>query len=360
MPDIYAGIFLGTKTFRLIVGEIDKDGCIINKQLFVESPNLYEGLEVISPPEIDQENPETGIHENPPYNEEALNRAFNSLDVFAKTLVEIKPVKTLAVGRKVINDAKDGQDFLAKIEKRYGWETRCLTLIELSHLVTSGILTFPSTCIAPSFLISIREKACNISVLLDEKRPRDLIFAFGYKKIVDELIKQDPPTPELINMMKQNTFFYLEHTIARFGYPIDPYLKLDSNIDQMYFTKFPFAKYFDLILSCPNVLWVIKSIYAKKGKNPDDINGARLDYNDFRESFEELIVLSNAKRAKLLNISEEESYDFLAIVSIIISIMWYLERFTIIISGGNLLEGLLVEFNYLCNMNQEDKVVDNK
>ena len=120
--DIIAALDLGSNTFRLMLA--GRCGQIwAEKKVFQHIPRLSEHLEP-----------------GGAFAPEALKRAWEALDDFAVEVCKAGAGKVLAGATMAARLAADGPDFLAEINRRYGWEARILTGKEEAELTAAGVL----------------------------------------------------------------------------------------------------------------------------------------------------------------------------------------------------------------------------
>ena len=134
-----AALDMGSNTFRLMLADKSGDALKGPGRVPVESPShfFWDNKQVFQHIPRLSERLTNGGHFAP----EALERAWEALGDFAGHIREAGADRVLAGATMAARLAADGKEFMAAINKRYGWETVILTGAEEARLTATGTLT---------------------------------------------------------------------------------------------------------------------------------------------------------------------------------------------------------------------------
>jgi exopolyphosphatase / guanosine-5'-triphosphate,3'-diphosphate pyrophosphatase len=118
-----AAIDIGSNSLRMLVGDVSR-GQVVPERYFRQVTRLAGGYD-----------PLTGI------SAEACERTLCALELFARVCDEMKPTCTRAVATEAVRRAGNGQQFIAEVRARTGFDVEIIDGVEEAVLSSAGVLS---------------------------------------------------------------------------------------------------------------------------------------------------------------------------------------------------------------------------
>ncbi len=188
-------IDLGTNTFHLLIAEINKGEII---EFFQKQIPVKIGL--------------GGINEGK-ITEEAYLRGINALAEFYSIIQSYAISNVLATGTSAIRNAKNGEQFLAEVKSRFGFEVQQISGNREAELIYVGVkksFQFPKE---PLVVMDIGGGSVELIIGIQDTILWKQSFEVGAARLLDIFRPNDPITPAQINAIEE----YLLKTFKPFS-----------------------------------------------------------------------------------------------------------------------------------------------
>ncbi len=185
-----AAIDIGTNTFRLLIGEVERDPVRKN----------YSIKEVCSKRIITRLG--NGITDNGIIKEQAVARSIKALKQFSRIISRHRVNKTSAVATSALREAKNSKDFLDKARDAAGLDIKVISGRQEAKLTASGML-IDMTPPKSALMLDIGGGSTEL-IFMKGKKPLAIhSLDLGVVYLAGKYMISDPPLPEDLGRMKE-------------------------------------------------------------------------------------------------------------------------------------------------------------
>lgn len=296
-----AALDIGSNTIRLILASPEEG--LRAKKVYQRLPRLSQGLEA-----------------GKPFHPAARARARKVLAGFNRLLRAAGAASALAGATMAARLAADGPEFMAGLERDYGWRVRILSGEEEARLTVRGVLSGLAPPPADGLIFDVGGRSTELS-LLKSGRLSDLIsLDLGVVALTESFLRHDPPRPDELAALGQTAKDALAKGLKAInaGRPA-------------------------LIGTAGTVTTVAAMIMGLADYRPDRVNGARVGRAGLENLYRLLAGETCAERARRPGLPPARADVIVAGLIIVLALMGLTGNDSLLVSDSGLLEGLWLE-----------------
>ncbi|MBI4849429.1 MAG: Ppx/GppA family phosphatase [Nitrospirae bacterium] len=309
-----AAIDIGTNTCRLLIANVHFDPkkktyCI--KELFSDRIIARLG---------------EGLHKNKRLNKQAMTRGLKALRKFSDTLSEYNVTEISAVATSALREAKNRNDFLAKVKEASGLDIKIISGEEEARITALGMLTdfaIPKAAL----LVDIGGGSTELIFAKNGKHLSVHSLNLGVVNLAGRYMKDDPPSQE--DLIKMDS-----HISRKIRSNVNTYLKL---IDHHSKLKTAFIGTAGTITALAAITKKVKKFEHKK------IHGTRITREKVKNIFNNISAVTSKERAKYLPFEPSRLDIIVPGTLILLKLMETFDFREITVSNHGLKEGILIE-----------------
>ncbi len=296
----FASLDLGTQTFRLLIGKLEKNGL---RALYRVRENVRLG---------------DGIVETGNISLSAMEKGIQTLNKFRYIMDRVGVIDYIATGTAVFRKAANGEEFLKKAFKEAKIKIQILSPEEEASFTLKGILAGIQQEPDLFLVADVGGGSTELILAKGEKTYWKTSLDLGAVTLTEKFFSHDPPTPLEIEKAK----IYIQQELKSFP----------ENIAE--------SKVFIGTGGTASCLAAIKLELEKYV--PELLHGYRISKKELLNLFEQLIAIESKDRLKLKGMERGREDIIISGLLIYLELMESLNFEELIISESGILEGLLL------------------
>lgn len=173
-----AAIDIGTNSTRLLVADVGDDGSVTELERRLAITRLGEGVD-----------------ESAVLRPEPMQRVFDTVAEYVASARRLSPKVVLATATSAVRDAKNGGDFLAELETRFGIATRLLSGEEEAQTTFRGV-TSAGPVAYGTLIVDIGGGSTELTIGGDGVVLSSESLQVGSVRLTERFLHSDPPTDD--------------------------------------------------------------------------------------------------------------------------------------------------------------------
>ncbi len=292
-----ASIDIGSYSVRLSVGEIENG----NLRIILDKGKITA---------LGQKVKETGFLQ-----EDRILETLRVLEEYKEYIEKLGVDKVIVVGTEALRKAKNGWEFVKRVEEEIGFR------IEIIPPEEEGKLAY----LGAAFSLKVRGRNCVVDqgggsteYIFGKDLEVESIhsFPFGIVNLTETFLKHDPPTDKEVETLSE----FLEKEIRKVKRKVDNLIGLGGTITTLAALEYNVYPY-----------------------NPEEVHGRELTYDQIKKWFEELRSIPARERSKRYKQVEDKRAEvILAGIMIFLKTLEVFEREKLIVSDWGLREGVII------------------
>ncbi len=182
----FASLDIGSNTVRLLIAEKDPERGFRPLRIERRITRLGGGFSLSG-------------HLHP----DSRKRTLEALQEFSALLKKERASAVFAVATGVVREARNGKDFLARIQANTGISPRLLTGEEEGRLMLRGLLWGVPRTVPVRMAVDIGGWSTEVLWIEDEKIRKTVSAPLGAISLCENFLKSDPPNPAEIESLAQ-------------------------------------------------------------------------------------------------------------------------------------------------------------
>ena len=305
---LFASLDIGSNTVRLLLAERDPDRGFRPLRIERKITRLGGGFSLSG-------------HLHP----DSERRTLEAIREFAALLQKEGASRVFAVATGVLREARNGKDFLARIQAETGISPRLLTGEEEGRLMLGGVLWGVKGGIPVHMVVDIGGWSTEVLWVEDEKIRKTVSAPLGAVSLCENFLKSDPPPLAEINSLAQflrEAAEDLWREFAESGWRSDGRSSL---------------------VGTAGTLTTLAAVDLKLAQyDSQKVTGHRISRKTLEHLFSSLASLPRDKRRKVPGLEEGREDLILAGTQIVLSLMERLDFESLLVVDSGLLEGVLL------------------
>ncbi|MCX5912864.1 MAG: Ppx/GppA phosphatase family protein [Deltaproteobacteria bacterium] len=306
---LFASLDLGSNTVRLLIAERDPDQGFRPLRIERRITRLGGRFSLSG-------------HLHP----DSQKRTLEALQEFAALLKKEGVVRVFAAATGVIREARNGKDFLARIQEQTGIPPRLLTGEEEGELMLRGVLWGVPKGIPVGMAVDIGGWSTEVLWIEDGKIRKTRSAPLGAVSLCENFLKSDPPSLAEIHSLAQ----YLREAAAEFFHEFE-----ESGWRNDGQTP---------LVGTAGTLTTLAAIDLKlDGYDSQKVTGHRISRRTLEQLFSSLASLTKEKRRQVPGLEEGREDLILSGTQIVLRLMECLRFESLVVVDSGLLEGVLLD-----------------
>ena len=257
---------------------------------------------------------------------DSQKRTLEALQEFAALLKKEGVVRVFAAATGVIREARNGKEFLARIQEQTGIPPRLLTGEEEGKLMLRGVLWGVPKGIPIHLVIDIGGWSTEVLWIEDGKIRKTVSAPLGAVSLCENFLKSDPPNPAEIHSLAQ----YLREAAEEF-------LREIENSGWRNDGQSP-------LVGTAGTITTLAAIDQKLDRyDPQKVTGHRISRRSLEQLFSSLASLTKEKRRQVPGLEEGREDLILSGTQILLRLMESLGFESLVVVDSGLLEGVMLE-----------------
>ncbi len=295
-----ASIDIGSNTLRLLIAEKTRDGIRAfsrDREIVRLGRSFYPNLLLAS---------------------QAMEAAITVLSRFKIRTKQEGVRKIIAAGTGVLREAKNSSDFLERVKRETGVSVKILKGTEEARIMAKGVLSvFPST-FGRTVIFDVGGGSTEFVVVTDAQIGRRTSLPLGVVELTERFLMSDPPKKKEADSLKVHC-----QNILRKNLPKDDKINC-------------------LIGTAGTITTLAAMVKKLSNYDPEKINETVLTKENLIELSKKILALSCHQRAELTGLETERADIIGAGILLVLEVMDYFSKESLLVSDAGLLEGLIL------------------